>query len=82
MRWLAPDLFARIGAYEGRFGCTIQRGRTVATMADRGRPFAAALAQPELARRAMRPGWDKPVLAPPDLWTLPAGATGDATGPT
>ena len=63
-------------------GSTIQRGRTVATMADRGRPFAAALAQPELARRAMRPGWDEPVLAPPDLWTLPAGATGDATGPT
>jgi len=68
VRWLAPDLFARIAAYEGRFGRTIQRGRTVATMANRGRPFAAALAQPGLVR--------------PDRWGPPAGATGDATGPT
>ena len=82
VRWLAPELFARITAYEGRFGCTIQRGRAVAAMADRGRPFAAALAQPELARRAMQPGWNEPVLVRPDGWTLPAGATGDATGPT
>lgn len=82
VRWLAPDLFARIAAYEGRFGCTIQRGRTVTAMADCGRPFAAALAQPDLARRAMQAGWDGPALVRPDLWTLPAGATDDATGPT
>lgn len=37
---------------------------------------------PDLAWRAMQPGWDEPVLVRPDLWTLPAGATGDATGPT
>ena len=79
---MAPGLFARIAAYEGRFACTIQRGRTVVELADRGRPFAAALAQPDLARRAMQPGWDEPVLVPPRLWTLPAGATDDATGPT
>ena len=82
VRWLAPELFARIAAYESRFGCTIQRGRTVAAMADRGRPFAAALAQPDLARRAMQPGWDEQVLVRPSGWTLPAGAKGDATGPT
>ena len=82
VRWLAPELFARIAAYESRFGCTIQHGRNVVELADRGRPFAAALAQPDLARQAMQPGWDRPVLVPLRLWTLPAGATGDATGPT
>ena len=82
VRWLAPELFARIAAYESRFGCTIQHGRNVVELADRGRPFAAALAQPDLARQAMQPGWDRPVLVPLRQWTLPAGATGDATGPT
>lgn len=82
VRWLAPDLFARIAAYEGRFGCTIQRGRSVSELADRGRPFAAALAQPELASRAMRPGWDEPVLVAPSRWEMPAGAYTDARGPT
>jgi 3'-phosphoadenosine 5'-phosphosulfate sulfotransferase (PAPS reductase)/FAD synthetase len=67
VRWLAPDLFRCIAAYEGRFGCTIQRGRTITELADHGRPFAAALALPGLARRAMQPGWDEPVLAPSDL---------------
>ena len=50
-------------------------------MADRGRPFAAALAQPELARRAMLPGWDEPVLVSPSAWEMPAGAHGDTAGP-
>ena len=81
VRWLAPDLFARIAGYEGRFGCTIQRGRTVGSMAERGRPFAAALAQPELAWRAMQPTWDEPVLVRESEWTLPAGAHGDKAGP-
>ena len=53
-----------------------------AELADRSRPFAAALAQPDLARQAMQPCWDEPVLVRPETWTLPAGATGDATGPT
>lgn len=64
VRWLAPETFARIAAYERRFGCTIQRGRNVTEMAERGRPFAAALAQPELARCAMQLGWDEPVRVP------------------
>jgi len=82
VRWLAPDLFARIAAYEGRFGCAIQRKRNVVELADRGRPFAAALAQPDLARRAMLPGWDEPVQVAPGSWELPAGAHGDSAGPT
>ena len=45
-------------------------------------PSAAAVAQPDLARRAMQPGWSEPVLFHPDGWTLPADATGDVTGPT
>ena len=42
---------------------------------------AVAVAQPDLARRAMQPGWSEPVLFHPDGWTLPAGATGDVAGP-
>jgi len=54
----------------------------VVELADCGRPFAAALAQPDLARRAMLPGWDEPVQVAPGSWELPAGAHGDSTGPT
>ena len=81
VRWLAPEMFTRIAAYEGRFGCTIQRGRNVTGLANRGRPFAAALAQPELAWRAMQPGWDEAARVAPAQWALPAGAYGDSRGP-
>jgi len=82
VRVIAPDWFARIAAYERRFGSTIQRGRSIVEQADRGRPFAAARRPPPQAQRAPLPGWDEPVRVAPGGWELPAGAHGDSAGPT
>ena len=57
-------------------------GRRMMEQADHGRPFPAALRQSALARRALRTGWDEPVLMPPRQWELPAGAFGNTAGPT
>ena len=80
IRLIAPDWFERIAGYEHIFGCTIQRGRSIQVLADRGIPFPAALAQPILAQRALSLGWSETVLT--QDWRLPAGAHGDTTGPS
>lgn len=78
-RLIAPDRFARFAAYEHAFGCTIRRDIDLNTLADRGRPFPAALQQPDLVRQALSPDWAGPVLT--DHWRLPAGAFGESAGP-
>ena len=65
VRAIAPAWFERIARYEDQFGCTIQRGRSVRDMADRGAPFPADLAQPALVEAALTPGWDEPVRIAP-----------------
>ncbi|WP_318248137.1 hypothetical protein [Komagataeibacter rhaeticus] len=75
----APDRFARFAAYEHAFGCTIRRDIDLNTLADRGRPFPAALQQPDLVRQALSPDRAGPVLT--DHWRLPAGAFGESAGP-
>ena len=82
LRFIAPDRFERIAGYEQRFHRTIQRNRDVVALADRGRPYPALVAQPDLARRAMQVSWREPVRVDPSAWTLPAGAFGDGAGPT
>ena len=82
VRLIAPAMFADIAAHETRFGCTIRRTTSIVDLADRGTPYRAAVEQPELARRAMLAGWDEPVTVAPSAWALPAGAFGEATGPT
>ena len=77
---IAPDWFERIAAYEERFGCTIQRSRSVREMARQAVPFRAALIQPDLVRRALLPGWNEAVLT--NNWTMPAGAFKENAGPT
>jgi 3'-phosphoadenosine 5'-phosphosulfate sulfotransferase (PAPS reductase)/FAD synthetase len=81
MRYLAPDWFERIARYEDSFGRTIQRSCGIRHLADRGRPYAALIEQPDLARRALAHAWDESVVVPPDAWHLPAGAFGEGTGP-
>ncbi|MEZ7138094.1 phosphoadenosine phosphosulfate reductase family protein, partial [Komagataeibacter sp. SM21] len=78
-RLIAPDRFARFAAYERAFGCTIRRDIDQNTLADRGRPFSAALQQPDLVRQALSPDRAGPVLT--DHWRLPAGAFGESAGP-
>ncbi len=82
MRYLAPDWFERIARYEDSFGRTIQRSCGIRQLADRGRPYAALIEQPDLARRALAHTWDESVVVPPGAWQLPAGALGDGTGPS
>ncbi len=56
-------------------------GSGIQQLADRGRPYAALIEQPDLARRALAQAWDEPVVVPPGAWQLPAGAFGEGTGP-
>ena len=82
MRLIAPDMFADIAAHEEMFGCTIRHTTSIIELANRGTPYQAAVEQPELARRAMMPGWDEPVKVAPSAWRMPAGAFGENAGPT
>ena len=81
-RFLAPDWFERIAAYEASFGRTIQRSCSIRSLADRGRPYQALIAQAELARQALQHAWDEPVRVRPEEWVLPAGAFGEGSGPS
>ena len=80
IRALYPAIFAEIAAHEATSGRTIQRAASVVASADRGVPYPAALAQPELAGMAAGEVWTLPVIARP--WGLPAGAFGEAAGPS
>lgn len=80
IRALYPAAFAAIAEREARSGRTIQRSASVVALADRGVPYPSALAQPELARLAGGARWTLPVIERP--WRLPAGAFGEAAGPT
>jgi len=81
LRHIAPDWFMRIAAYERRFGRTIHRTLSITELADRGKPYVAAVGQPDLACAALRPGWAEPVHVAPAAWVLPAGAFGKSAGP-
>lgn len=81
IRAVFPARFAAIADREAEFGVTINRKRaTVTQLADRGTPYAAALALPDLARSADSRDWNEPVVT--DRWSLPAGAFGENAGPT
>jgi len=82
IRVVFPHRFAIIAARERASGRTIQRRACIEALADRGRPFPAALNRPDLVALAERADWRLPVLIRPDAWTYPAGAFGDAAGPT
>ncbi|MBA4794413.1 MAG: phosphoadenosine phosphosulfate reductase family protein [Phenylobacterium sp.] len=79
LRALYPEAFRRIVEREAASGLTIQQHASVSELADRGRPYAAALANPALAAQAGATTWIAPVFTRP--WRLPAGAFGEAAGP-
>jgi hypothetical protein len=79
-RALYPAAFEAIAEREARSGRTIQRFAGVVALADRGVPYPTALAQPELATLAGGSAWTLLVTERP--WRLPAGAFGEASGPT
>ncbi len=82
LRVIAPDWFERIAAYEQRFGVTIHRTRGIEHLAAHGRPYPAALTQPELVRQALSEAWNENPRVSPAAWTLPAGAFGSSLGPS
>ena len=75
---VAPAVPYRLGF--GRLSCTIQRARSVRDLANRGIPYPAALAQPDLVAEALAPRWTLPIRTAD--WRLPAGAYGEAAGPS
>ena len=79
IRLIARAWFERVARYEREFGCTIQRTRSVRDLADRGTPYPAALAQPELVAQALAPRWLVDVRTAD--WQLPPGAFGETAGP-
>lgn len=79
IRAVMPDRFDLVANYETAFGCTIQRAATLHQLADRGTPYAAALARPDLVELAQATAWTGPVLT--DDWRLPPGAFAENAGP-
>jgi len=82
LRFMAPVVFGALAAYEQRFGCTIKRGMCLQTLADRGRPYPAVLARPDLVDLALSPAWNRAIRIEPRRWTMPTGAFGDTAGPS
>jgi 3'-phosphoadenosine 5'-phosphosulfate sulfotransferase (PAPS reductase)/FAD synthetase len=82
IRWIAPERFETIAEYERRFGCTVKRDAPIHAVADRGRPYPAALARPDLVQLALSEHWSPAIRTSPERWRLPAGAFGDAAGPS
>ena len=80
VRAVFPEQFHRIAAQETASGFTIHRRLSVEALADRGAPYAAALARPDLVRQAQDTVWRSPIVERP--WTLPAGAFAEQAGPS
>jgi 3'-phosphoadenosine 5'-phosphosulfate sulfotransferase (PAPS reductase)/FAD synthetase len=76
---LAPAHFERIAEYEEEFGLTIQRKRSVRSLALVGQPYPMAASD---RRAALSRTYDQPVILPAGEWTLPSGAFGESCGPT
>lgn len=79
LRFIMPEMFASLAAYEKEFGCTIKRNADLHSVADSGEIFPAALENPDLCRAATLPSYDLPVFT--RQWRLPAGAYGRSGGP-
>jgi 3'-phosphoadenosine 5'-phosphosulfate sulfotransferase (PAPS reductase)/FAD synthetase len=82
IRFMAPYVFTALAGYEQAFGCTIKRGRSLAALADRGRPYEQVLMRPDLVQLALSARWDQPIRIAPKDWMLPAGAFGENAGPS
>ncbi len=76
---IAPGKFEAISAYEREFGVTIQRKRSIAEVAGSGMPYES-LNDPALVEQAVSTEYRLPIRESP--WSLPAGAYGEAAGPT
>jgi len=76
-RKVAPEQFNRVANYEREFGITIHRKKSVVEQADAGTPYPL---DPKWVEAANKKTWELPIFV--DSWALPAGAYGEAAGPT
>ena len=76
-RVVDPEMFARVAEYESSFGKTVHRKLSVVQLADRGRPYQMGEADLRAARSQT---FDEPAFV--ERWELPAGAYGEACGPS
>ena len=72
----------RIAREERNTGKTIHRTRPVTDRAIQGQPYRAALENPEMVQMALSPHYTGRIWVPASEWIMPAGATGEAVGPT
>lgn len=82
VRRFFPEHFAVIAEREAASGLSIKRKLNVTEVADRGQPYSAGLARPDLIRIAMSHEWEGPIRIPPEDWQMPEGAFGESNGPT
>jgi 3'-phosphoadenosine 5'-phosphosulfate sulfotransferase (PAPS reductase)/FAD synthetase len=80
IRYLYPEAFEAVAVREEESGKTIQRTMSIRQQADRGQVYEAAKRFPGLAALANGTVWPGPVTT--NIWNLPAGAFGEAGGPT
>ena len=77
VRAIAPEQFNAIANYEREFKITIHRTKSVVQRADEGRPYPF---DPKWVEAARSREFNLPIFVDP--WVLPAGAYGEAIGPT
>lgn len=76
-----PKRFEQIAGPEEKFGVTIRRTGSVRDIAEKGTPYAAAVANPDLVVLANSKAWTQPIYVGSEAWQLPAGAFGENVGP-
>ena len=77
VRQIDGPRFAKVCGYEKDFGHTIRNGQSFNDHANKAAPFKI---DQDIVRLAMSRTYDSPVWT--DKWELPAGAYGEAGGPT
>lgn len=80
IRAIFPARFEAVAERETQTGKTIQRSANIHGLANRGKPYAAAIARPDLVKLAESEEWTLPIIT--NEWQLPAGAFGECAGPT
>ena len=75
------ERFEQIETAEAATGKTIRRSESIRQAAEKGTPYPAALANPDLVVLANGHEWSVPIHVSPDAWVLPAGAFGENAGP-
>lgn len=77
VRALDPERFAKVRHYEDSFNHTIRSDMNWSELANGARPFAI---DTRMAALAMSKTYDEPIFT--ENWELPAGAFGEACGPS